>query len=76
MATQRYQNIVLTVIAFLLFAHLVVRHAEPAWAQSVQKVVLVGIDEGPNRRWKSIPVHVRNTVDVNVMGTVRTRSRD
>ena len=73
MATQRYQNIVLTVIAFLLFAHLVVRHAEPAWAQSVQKVVLVGIDKGPYR-WEDIPVRVENTVDVD--GTVYTIGLD
>ena len=34
MTGQRYQNVILTVIAILLFAHLAIRTGEPAFAQT------------------------------------------
>ena len=68
MASQRYTNLVLTVVAFLLFAHLVVRHAEPAWAaDGPVEVRLVGIEKSGGERWRALEVVQKYGSPIDVM---------
>ncbi|MGY8826418.1 MAG: hypothetical protein ACKVJG_21245 [Candidatus Latescibacterota bacterium] len=61
MKTDRTTKTLLTLIVFLLSAHLLKDLAQPAYAKSdVQRVMIVGIDHRIGAKWDELSVEVKD----------------